>query len=209
MTEMLLGLTGLYCSGKNFVGSLLSEKGFRILDVDKLGHTALLNKKDMIAERFGKTVLTADGEIDRRTLGGCVFGKPEELDALEKIVHPEANRLTSEWIKENSDFPLVINAALLHKSSAFASLDAVIFVCAPYIVRMIRARKRDRLSLLEIKRRFKSQNFAIYYSWKTADIYYIDNWGEKFFPKLQRRGIEKRLDMILYAVRATRGIYGK
>lgn len=203
---LLLGLTGLYCSGKNFIGSLLSEKGFRVLDVDKLGHTALLNKKDMIAERFGKTVLTADGGINRRSLGERVFGKPEELDALERIVHPEANRLTSEWIEENRGFHLVINAALLHKSSSFASLDAVLFVRAPYIVRMVRARKRDGLSLREIKRRFESQNFAIYYSGKTADIYYIDNWGESFFPKLQRRGIEKRLDTILYSVCASRSI---
>jgi hypothetical protein len=71
---------------------------------------------------------------------------------------------------------------------------------------MVRARKRDGLSPREIKRRFESQNFAIYYSGKTADIYYIDNWGESFFPKLQRRGIEKHLDAILYSVRASRSI---
>jgi hypothetical protein len=32
-----------------------------------------------------------------------VFGKKSEMSALEAIVHPEANRLTTEWITAQND----------------------------------------------------------------------------------------------------------
>jgi dephospho-CoA kinase len=198
---MLLGLTGLYCAGKNFVGGILEQKGFAVLDVDKLGHIALLTQKDVIAERFGCDVLDADGAVNRRALGECVFGRPDKLAALEEIVHPCVNKLTLAWIDVHGGVPCVINAALLHKSAAFAMLDAVIFVRAPYLSRMLRAKKRDRLSWKEIGRRFNSQDFDVYYRGRQTDIYYIDNGGFDFFLRFNRRGLEKRVDKILTALR--------
>lgn len=195
--RILLGLTGLYCAGKNFVGGILEKKGFAVLDVDKLGHAALENKKSLIAERFGGGVLGPDGAVDRRTLGEFVFGRPGELSVLESIVHPEVNSLTLEWVEANYDRSCVINAALLHKSAMFDRLDALIFVKAPYPLRLFRARKRDRLSWKELRRRFESQHFDVYYSGKKADTYCIYNWGFGIFSKLNRRCLEKRVDMIL------------
>jgi dephospho-CoA kinase len=198
---MLLGLTGLYCAGKNFAGEILERKGFAVLDVDKLGHIALENRKEAIAACFGSDVLNKDGVVDRRALGRRVFGKPVALDALEDIVHPEVNSLTLEWINAHRDRNRVINAALLHKSSAFTMLDAVIFIKAPYIARVFRAKKRDGLPLKEIRRRFDSQRFDVYYSGQKTDIYYINNCGFGFYSRLNRHRFERRLDEILSALR--------
>jgi dephospho-CoA kinase len=199
---LLLGLTGPYCAGKNFAGGILAEKGFAVLDVDKLGHVALENQKDAVAARFGNGVLGADGRIDRRALGAFVFGKPRELAALEDIVHPEVNRLTLEWMEPRRNSDCVINAALLHKSGAFTMLDAVIFIRAPYIARMLRARRRDGLPFREIRRRFNSQRFDVYYSGEKTDIYYINNCGFGFCRPLNRSRFERRLDEILSAARS-------
>lgn len=199
--RMLLGLTGLYCAGKNFVGGILEKKGFAVLDVDKLGHAALENQKNMIAERFGGGVLTQDGTVDRRALGKAVFGRPEYLAVLESIVHPEVNRLTLKWVDSNCDRPCVVNAALLHRSDVFDRLDALIFVKAPCLLRLLRARKRDGLSWKELARRFKSQRFDVYYYGKKADTYYIQNWGVGIFSQLNRRCLEKRVDTILNILR--------
>jgi dephospho-CoA kinase len=195
--RLLLGLTGLYCAGKNFVGKIFEKKGFAVLDVDKLGHVALENQKNIVAERFGGAVLGPDGTVDRHALGEAIFGRPEELAALESIVHPEANRLTLEWVEANHDRSCVINAALLHRSAMFDRLDAFIFVKAPYPLRILRARKRDGLSWKELRRRFESQHFDIYYSEKKSDTYCIYNWGFGIFSQLNRRSLEKRVDMIL------------
>jgi dephospho-CoA kinase len=199
--RILLGLTGLYCAGKNFVGGILEKKGFAVLDVDKLGHAALENQKNIIAERFGVGVLGQDGTVDRRALGKAVFGRPGELAALESIVHPEVNKLTLKWVDSNCDRSRVVNAALLHRSAVFDRFDALIFVKAPCLLRLLRARKRGGLSWKELLRRFKSQCFDVYYYGKKADIYCIYNWGFGVFSRLNRHCLEKRVDKILNILR--------
>jgi dephospho-CoA kinase len=200
--RLLLGLTGLYCAGKNFIGKIFEENGFAGLDLDKLGHLALENRRDIIVKRFGNDFLKPDGTVDRRALGAYVFSKPDKLAALGEIVHPEVNSLTLEWMKSHQDIHCVINAALLHKSCVFTMLDSVIFVRAPYIIRMIRAKKRDRLSWNEIRQRFSSQRFDIYCSAQNFDIYYIDNWGFGFLTRLNRVNLEKKVNEILSVLQA-------
>ncbi|MDR0452347.1 MAG: dephospho-CoA kinase [Treponema sp.] len=189
-----IGLTGMYCAGKNYVASLLEKRGFSTLDVDKLGHTAIEQEREAILRRFGPEILGNKGGIDRKKLGALVFGESGELAALEAIVHPAVNRLTEQWLLEQEGTRLLaINAALLHKSSVFDRLDAIILVTAPWFVRLIRARGRDRLPWRELLRRFRSQrDFMSQYSRKNTDIYVI---GNGLFAKPGRRldGILGRL----------------
>ncbi|MDR3248129.1 MAG: dephospho-CoA kinase [Treponema sp.] len=203
MSGKIIGLTGTYCAGKNYVAALLAARGLAVLDVDKLGHQAIIKEKGAIIARFGGDVLGDDGEVDRRSLGAKVFGKPGELAALEAIVHPAANRLTGQWLAAQGDRPCVVNAALLHKSSAFERLDALILVKAPYLTRLLRARRRDHLPWAALFRRFGSQkDFISQYNDKkisgNADIYIIDNRGYLCRSSRLLKGVlERRIDEIL------------
>ncbi|MDR2783732.1 MAG: dephospho-CoA kinase [Treponema sp.] len=194
---MLIGLTGPYCSGKNYIASLFEEQGLPTLDVDKLGHEAIRRKRDAITAHFGIDVLGKSGEIDRKVLGEKVFGSPHELAALEAIVHPVANALTGEWIAAQGGQSCVVNAALLHRSIAFDRLNAIVMVKAGFLTRLIRARKRDRLPWLELIKRFRSQRgFSSHYLQKNADnkdvnIYIINNTAGK--------NIRKQLDRVIQA----------
>jgi len=194
---MLIGLTGTYCSGKNFVGALLERRGFAVLDVDKMGYIAIENKKDAIVARFGADIQNQDGSVNRRLLGERVFGRQDELAALEAIVHPEANRLTLEWIAaKNSEAPhgapCVINAALLHRSAVFNQLDSIILVSAPWPVRLIRAKRRDKLPWAALLKRFSSQKqFAAQYLAGNADIYKVEN------SRTNKTKLEHRIDIVL------------
>jgi len=193
---MLIGLTGKYCSGKNHVAALLERRGLLVLDVDKLGYIAIENKKAAIFGRFGEGVQNQDGSVNRRLLGEWVFGKEDELAALEAIVHPEANRLTLEWIAAHHGQPCVINAALLHRSAVFDQLEAIILVSAPLPLRLIRAKRRDKLPWAVLLRRFSSQRqFTPQYLAKNADIYKVENPGTHMTrPENQ---LERRIDTIL------------
>jgi dephospho-CoA kinase len=201
----LIGLTGTYCAGKNHVAGLLERRGFPVLDVDKLGHRALETEKEAIVARFGAAVLGADGAVDRRLLGARVFGRPEELAALEGIIHPAANRLTDDWIDAQNGRPCVINAALLHRSTVLPRLDAIIIVEASALTRLLRARKRDRLPVRALLGRFSSQKtFISQYFDKTldynADIYRVKNRGySRFGSRLFEGRLEKRIDAIFSA----------
>jgi dephospho-CoA kinase len=196
---MIIGLTGRYCAGKNHVAGLLEERGLPVLDVDKLGHRALETEKDAITRRFGEDILDREGRIDRKLLGAKVFGKPEELAALEAIVHPAANRDTLAWIEAQGGKSCVINAALLHRSSAFKTLDAVILVEAPLLTRLLRARRRDHLSWRALMKRFGSQKeFPSQYFKEKTDIYRVENRGYfGFFSCLSQRKLKNRIHEIL------------
>jgi dephospho-CoA kinase len=193
---MVIGLTGLYCAGKNHVAALLERRGLAVLDVDRLGHAAIENHKQAIAARFGDEVRDSDGSVNRRRLGERVFGRPEAVADLEAIVHPEANRLTLEWIAAHEGQNCVINAALLHRSVVFSQLGGIIIVTAPLFTRLARAKSRDRLPWAVLARRFWSQRrFSTQYSAGNADIYRVGNPGIE--ETRYKARLEGRIDAIL------------
>ena len=193
---MIIGLTGTYCSGKNHIAGFLEKRGLPVLDVDKLGHIVIETEKKAICGRFGTGILGPDNKIDRKLLGEKVFGKPEELAALEAIIHPAVNKLTSAWIAGQQGRPCVVNAALLHRSSAFSGLDAVIVVHASFLTRLFRAKRRDKLPWFDLFIRLRSQKYFLsqYFNEK-ADIYKVENPGFLVFRKIYKP--EERVHEIL------------
>jgi len=197
---MLIGLTGVYCAGKNHAAEILERRGLPVLDVDKLGYQVLETEKEAIFAQFGTDLQKADGSPDRRLLGQRVFGNPEKLTALEAIVHPAANRLTDEWIAAQKGL-CVINAALLHRSSVFNKLEAIILVRAPFLTRLIRAKRRDKLSFQAILKRFASQkDFNSQYLSVNAEIYRVENPG-LFGSRIARQKLEGRIDSVIEGIR--------
>lgn len=199
MKSKLIGLTGQYCAGKNHVASILEARGIPVLDVDKLGHLALEQEKAAITARFGTDILNADGSINRKALGARVFGNPGDLADLEAIVHPRANQLTETWIASRTEPALAINAALLHRSAAFQKLTCIIIVQAGLLTRLFRAKKRDKLPLFELLKRFKSQHqFNAQYFQGNADTYIVKNRGVLgTCARWHRHQLERRIDAIL------------
>jgi dephospho-CoA kinase len=209
LDPVIIGLTGLYCAGKNHVAALLEKRGVPVLDVDKLGHAALESEKAAVVKCFGKGVLAPDGSVDRRALAEIVYSdkarpgirnrpRSGDLAALEAIVHPAVNALTDKWIEGAAPGPCAVNAALLHLSGAFCRLRALIIVKAPFLVRLYRARKRDRIPAKELFRRFRVQGkFTSQYLAAKTDIYTINNSGFSG----SGMNLEKRLDEILTRIR--------
>jgi dephospho-CoA kinase len=203
--KKIIGLTGTYCAGKNHVALLLEKRGLPVLDVDKLGYKVIETEKNRILARFGEDILGEDGFINRKRLGVKVFGRPGELAALEEIIHPGANRETLSWINGRKETVCVINAALLHRSSVFEELDAIIIVEAPFLVRLFRARKRDHLPWGALLKRFRSQKkFNSQYFREKTDIYRVSNPSGciyfgcfRFREDSLQNKLEKRIDEIL------------
>lgn len=155
---MIIGLTGTSCSGKNLVSEILEEKGFFVVDEDKLGHVALEMNTEKLRAAFGDGIIT-DGKVDRKKLGPVVFSSPEGLRTLEGISHPwmvkETERLCREAEKEGK--VAVINAAILEHMNLHKLCDEVVVVDAPFDVRWARAEKRDGITLEKFKARCSSQ----------------------------------------------------
>jgi dephospho-CoA kinase len=141
---LLVGLTGNIASGKSTVAQLLSERGATIIDADVLARRAVERGSsafDAIVRRWGTSVLSPDGHLDRAALRRVVFGDPKELESLNQIVHPEVERLREERVGEaraRGDRVVVCDIPLLFEKKMVDQFDRIVLVDAPRPLRLER-----------------------------------------------------------------------
>jgi len=155
-TRIVIGLTGLYCSGKSFIESIFIENGYQTIDLDRIGHIALNKQKSIIAERFGNHVITDDGTINRKVLGGVVFGDKNKLALLNSIVHPVMIEMVNDIIR-NSSKKVIINGALLFELGLHKLCKQILNVKSSFFRLVLRGIKRDNRSIINILRIIMSQ----------------------------------------------------
>lgn len=93
-----MAVSGGIGSGKSAAGAMLAERGFLVIDADRVGHS-LLEAGHPVAERVAARwprAAMADRGVDRGILGGIVFADPEQLRELEEMTHPEIGRIIRE-----------------------------------------------------------------------------------------------------------------
>jgi len=141
---LLIGLTGNIASGKSEVARMLAERGATLIDADVLAREAVRPEtqalKDIV-KRWGKDVLKKDGSLDRAALRQIVFADQDELDALNRIVHPGVTRLRDREIaraKERGDQIVVCVIPLLFERNLVEEFDAIVLVDAPRPLRLER-----------------------------------------------------------------------
>jgi dephospho-CoA kinase len=146
-----LALTGSIGMGKSTVAQMFARRGIPLFDADATvrrlqGPGGALVER--IEQRFPGT--TSDGAVDRDALSAAVLGKPQELAALEAIVHPAVHHERTRFIVENGDAPaLLFDIPLLFETGGDAAFDKVIVVSAP--AEMQRRRVLDRAGMTEQK----------------------------------------------------------
>ncbi|MBN2354227.1 MAG: dephospho-CoA kinase [Spirochaetales bacterium] len=171
-------MTGLYAAGKDEVTKILIERGFREINVDKVGHLVLGEKKAEVAAAFGDGILDPGGDVDRRALGAVVFRDDGARARLEALLHPRMKELVAGEVRRTRG-DLVVNAAILFPMGLAELVDAVIVVRAPLLLRICRARRRDGAGLGHLLARMRAQkeiipqppppNVDIYYVWNTRN----------------------------------------
>jgi dephospho-CoA kinase len=141
---LLVGLTGNIGSGKSTVAQLLSEHGATIIDADVLARRAVEVGTEGyrgIVERWGTSILAADGAIDRGALRRSVFSDPAELEQLNAIVHPEVERMRSALVdkaRARGDQLVVCDIPLLFERRMTEEFERIVLVDAPRPMRLER-----------------------------------------------------------------------
>lgn len=96
-------LTGGIGSGKSTAGSILRELGAVVIEADSLAKQVLdpgTPGFTSTVEIFGQDILTDQKRIDRVKLGRIVFRNPDALRKLNKIIHPEVDRVVEGLLQE-------------------------------------------------------------------------------------------------------------
>lgn len=149
-----IGLTGSIGMGKSAVAAMFKAEGVPVFDADAAvrqlqGRGGIL--VDAIEDRFPGT--TGPKGVDRQKLGGLVFGKPEELIALERIVHPAVSRFRQRFLqKHRSHAVVLLDIPLLFEKGGAKQADVVVVVSAPGWVQRRRVLARAGMTALKFKR---------------------------------------------------------
>jgi len=179
-----VGLTGGLATGKSFVGRTLADLGCYWISADELGHRVLEpggEAYEAVVAEFGRGILDEEGRIDRRKLAGEVFGSPEKLEKLNRIVHPLVigleEKLLAEYGARRPDGIAVVEAAILIETGSHKRFDRLIVtVCDPE-QQIERATRRTGMSREEVLARIRRQ-LPTEEKVKLAD-YVIDTSGTK------------------------------
>ncbi len=158
----LFGVTGGVGMGKSTAGEFLREQGVLVVDTDAIarqlvepGQPAL----EEIAGRFGRSVLSADGRLNRRELARVAFSDASARAALEAILHPRIRATWEAGVKEWRAAGHATGAViipLLFETKAAPLFDAVICVACSGASQWQRLRQRG-WSDGEIRQRLEAQ----------------------------------------------------
>lgn len=157
----IIGITGGIASGKSTISDYLTQKGFTVIDGDKLSRVICEPNEPgwkAIFDGFGTQYFRSDGTLDRKKLGSYVFSDEKALDKLNSIIHPLIINKTLEIIGEHKNEKLVfVDGALLIESGLYKHCDELLLVTADDDIRLERIIKRDKVSIDEAEKRMTAQ----------------------------------------------------
>ena len=178
-------ITGSIGSGKSAVCELLRDRGFEIIDADKISHDVLDRCAAQVAEIFGaqyvvqKDVQAANlnpqaefnarsdeeissatcASVDRKKLGELVFKNPAELAKLEALLHPKitAEILSQARALEAKGKLYFVDIPLFFEGKRYKFFDKVAVVYSPKDILISRVMKRNGLDHAAAKHRVELQ----------------------------------------------------
>jgi len=115
----VVGLTGGIGAGKSTVSSALAARGAVVIDADAITREVQEPGTpvfEAMVERFGPTIVRADGTLDRQAVADIVFPDPDALKDLNAIVHP------------------AVGATLAARLAAQVGTDHVVILDVPLLV---------------------------------------------------------------------------
>ncbi len=160
---IVIGLAGGIGSGKSEVSRILGELGAEALNADRFGHEVYLPGTDghrEVVAAFGEDILLPSGEVDRRALGGKVFGNPEAMTKLNAIAWPRIRQRIADSIEEHRQADtrvVVLDAAVLIEAGWTDAADEVWVVTAPEADVIRRIQARNNLTEDQVRARISSQ----------------------------------------------------
>lgn len=157
---IIVGLTGGIGSGKTTVANYFKKLGVPVYIADDCAKELMLKNpiKREIINLFGAESYNSLGKLNRKYLASKAFNNKEQLEKLNKIVHPRVREDLELWVKKQEAPYVLYEAAILFESKNYQSyIDYSIVVTAPKNERIKRIKKRDQISDRQIEARMKNQ----------------------------------------------------
>jgi dephospho-CoA kinase len=149
-----IGLTGSIGMGKSKIADKFRHLGLPVFDADAAvrqvqgsGGVALA----AIEAAFPGT--TGPAGVDRAKLGAAVFGNPQALKRLERIVHPAVGQLQQQFRRRHrSRRAIVLDIPLLLEGEGWKGVDLIAVASAPFHVQRARVLARPGMTAEKFER---------------------------------------------------------
>jgi dephospho-CoA kinase len=146
---------------------MFEELGAKTIDADRIGHELLrapLPAYHEVVRRFGREVLDASGEIDRRRLGARVFRDSDALRDLNAILHPRiiarVEELAAEYHAADPDAVILVDAALIYEAGIGGRFKRMVVAWCRPEQQIERLMAKTGSSKLEAEQRIAAQMTA-------------------------------------------------
>lgn len=161
MTKVI-GLTGGIASGKSTITDFLRRQGYPVIDADQVVHE--LQAKggklyQVLVAEFGNSILTAEGDLDRKKLGQAVFenaGLKAYLSLLQDKIIREELLARRDALKQTEDV-IFMDIPLLYEADYSGEVDEVWLVYVEKAQQLERLMKRNGFSVQDAKNRLNAQ----------------------------------------------------
>lgn len=146
--KLIIGVTGGIGSGKTAATDKFTELGIDVIDADRLSREVVRPGSpalQAIAAHFGAdTVMTEDGQLNRRALREIIFNDHDAKKWLEQLLHPLIRQEIVQGL-QNSQSPYTILASPLLLETDQQNLCArVLLIDAPEELQIRRTADRDQ-----------------------------------------------------------------
>lgn len=154
--KLVVGLTGGIASGKSYVSSFLIEKGYHVIDTDKITKSLYSSEKyiDSLVKAF--PTCAVNGTFSKALLKELVFNSKEKLELLNSIAHPIILEKTKKEINKY-DGIIFIDAPLLFEANFDKLCNLTVCVYTDKDTQIERLINRDNISKEEAIKEINSQ----------------------------------------------------
>jgi dephospho-CoA kinase len=145
-----VGLTGGIASGKSTAAKFFGALGVPIIDSDQVARDVVEPGQpplERLVERFGPSILTEDGHLDRPALRNIVFSDPMARADLEALTHPAIGAAMEARSAAAGGIYQVLMIPLLVEKNLGAQLDRVLVVDCEEELQIRRLQARDGSTL--------------------------------------------------------------
>jgi dephospho-CoA kinase len=149
-----VGLTGGIASGKSTAAKFFGALGVPILDSDQIAREVVEPGQpplERLVERFGPTILTPDGHLDRPALRDIVFSDPRARADLEALTHPAIGAaLEARSATAGGPYQVLVIPLLVEKHLG-SQVNRVLVVDCDEALQISRLRARDGSTLAQVR----------------------------------------------------------
>lgn len=160
MKPWVLGLTGGIGSGKSAVVEHFDTLGVHWVDADQAARWVVEPGKPALArivERFGESMLTTSGTLDRAALRARIFEDVEQRRWLEQLLHPLIGEAVDEYLAQAGSPYAIMVSPLLIESGRYRQVDRILVVDVPEELQIQRTIRRDQASEAQIRSILQAQ----------------------------------------------------